>query len=486
MQKLVVINRADAPEPTYSTHDYTADNTTLIANPNRGFWVQEVNSTDLTALPTVPAGHYTVVRKAFRLDSWRTTATLPQQVLDDIQEFFDELRSRGQKVIGRFAYNYTNGGQDADIDIVLGHIAQLAPVINANADLIVAMEAGFAGPWAEMHHSSNNLVGGTDPAGYITDTDTAVNANTLAYVNRILDEWDVAYVLARLTRQADALIANSTSAHATPVDETSRFDGTRVARVGMYNDFFLNAPHDGLWVPWNNGPGSGDSPQDNIPVTGPRAAMYAFAAAHTAWTYMEGEPDPSQTANQWYSAARTIADLEAYHWDSVHSKVHPGSPTGDSGSPSVQEKWISDGIWEEIGRNLGYRIQLDSARLPNEIVPGQPFQAEFAFTNVGYSPPKHDRDFELHFVSTGSEPTQVVPIARTEIDVRHLNRGTHEIPVAGVAPAGMVGDYAMHLALPDPSARLAADPRYSIRLATQSLWDPATGRHDLGHTVTAA
>lgn len=51
-------------------------------------------------------------------------------------------------------------------------------------------------------------------------------------------------------------------------------------------------------------------------------------------------------------------------------------------------------------------------------------------------------------------------------------------------PAGLAaGVYPNLLALPDPEPTLADDPRYSIRLANDGLWDESTGYHDLGLSV---
>ena len=47
----------------------------------------------------------------------------------------------------------------------------------------------------------------------------------------------------------------------------------------------------------------------------------------------------------------------------------------------------------------------------------------------------------------------------------------------------MQGDYKLYLNLPDPYPTLHDDPRYSIRLANDSVWDEATG-YNLLTTVT--
>src|SRR5580658_10134991 len=47
------------------------------------------------------------------------------------------------------------GAMDAPIDVISGHIDQLAPILLKNKDLVFSLEAGFIGTWGEWHDSTS-------------------------------------------------------------------------------------------------------------------------------------------------------------------------------------------------------------------------------------------------------------------------------------------------------------------------------------------
>ena len=65
-----------------------------------------------------------------------------------------------------------------------------------------------------------------------------------------------------------------------------------------------------------------------------------------------------------------------------------------------------------------------------------------------------------------------------------MQSGAHtflaEVPIEADIPEAV---YALFLSLPDPAPALHDDPRYSIRLANNGLWETVTGFHDLQQTV---
>ena len=57
------------------------------------------------------------------------------------------------------------------------------------------------------------------------------------------------------------------------------------------------------------------------------------------------------------------------------------------------------------------------------------------------------------------------------------------VNLACTLDANMSGEYKVYLNLPDPYASLHNDPRYSIRLANENMWEESTGYNYLT-TVT--
>jgi hypothetical protein len=149
--------------------DFPASDASLT-NPERGFWKFAANDflkVDPAELANIRSQGLSLAYTIVRLDDYRD-ATLPQPVPDALQRSFGLTRQAGLKVILRFAYNYPQTSteyetaEDAALPVVLGHIAQLGPVIAANADTLAVVQAGFIGAWGESHSSSNRL---DSPAG---------------------------------------------------------------------------------------------------------------------------------------------------------------------------------------------------------------------------------------------------------------------------------------------------------------------------------
>ena len=82
---------------------------------------------------------------------------MPSTYLTKLNTGFANLRKQGLKAVVRFAYNYPEtesdylNAQDATLSRVKRHITQLQPVLQANADVIAAVQGGFIGAWGEWH-----------------------------------------------------------------------------------------------------------------------------------------------------------------------------------------------------------------------------------------------------------------------------------------------------------------------------------------------
>ncbi|WP_158588775.1 DUF4832 domain-containing protein [Butyrivibrio sp. X503] len=84
--------------------------------------------------------------------------------LNSLKETLQNARNSGTSIVLRFSYASDNtagnepsktgeNGAEPDIDLILKHISELAPVINEYKDTVLAVECGMYGPWGEMHTS---------------------------------------------------------------------------------------------------------------------------------------------------------------------------------------------------------------------------------------------------------------------------------------------------------------------------------------------
>ena len=70
-----------------------------------------------------------------------TDATLSSATLSTVRAAFETLRHAGVKALLRFAYDRTEPGtENYTVDTVLGHISQLASVVQANTDALYVLQ----------------------------------------------------------------------------------------------------------------------------------------------------------------------------------------------------------------------------------------------------------------------------------------------------------------------------------------------------------
>jgi hypothetical protein len=157
-------------------------------------------------------------------------------------------------------------------------------------------------------------------------------------------------------------------------------------------------------------------------------------------------------------------------------------------STTIYDKWKSQGGWEEISRKLGYRIALQSITMPASGAPGSAGTLEVTWKNSGSGKVFNPRPIDLVYVGPGGPFTErVTSDARPSMPMPRESDRSESWAIT--LPIGLQSgqSYSVYLRLPDPDPLgngLDADDRYSMRLANTGVWDGATGRHDLGATVT--
>ncbi|MET0426817.1 MAG: DUF4874 domain-containing protein, partial [Actinoplanes sp.] len=210
---LLLPGTAEAAAPATVTRTYAASPAD-IANPGRGFF--QYTETHLTAAgdgwaPLAVTGGRSLVFRIFYLEKYQSVDTITPADLALIRADFTAARKAGVKLVVRFAYTSTSDA-DAPKARVLRHIAQLGPILTANADILTAVQAGFIGRWGEWYYTQN-----------FTDPDGAARKEVL-----------------------QALVA--ATAPSTPIQvrtpQIKRRLLPAVARIGVHNDCFLAGADD--------------------------------------------------------------------------------------------------------------------------------------------------------------------------------------------------------------------------------------------------
>ncbi len=436
-----------------TTISYQATND-IFTNPERGFywqWDRGPGQANLTDLDGARTNTNVVLRRYYmRLDDYRT-ADLPQSYLDSMRSDFSIIRQAGHKVIVRFAYNF-GGGADAPLSRMLGHIQQVGPVLNANKDIIAFIEAGFIGQWGEWHHSNNGLT--RDDFGCITEATYKQQSpwsSQKQVVQALLNAVPDRFVNLRYSRDKRAMYDGN------PITSAEAFNGSEKSRIGHINDAYLHDSNDAITY---------------IACDATRVqAEKDYLRSDNLYVPQGGETW-SGTASR-SDCTNAVSETEYLRFDVLNL----GYDT------TTLNKWKTQGCFTEIERRLGYRLQLNSATIENQIKPGGIFSLDLNLSNVGFGKVYNARKLEvvLRERSTGRRW-----FLATSADPRRWSPGaSHTVNIQGGIPTNMPsGTYDAFLFLPDPAAGLRERPIYAIRLANANTWEAATGYNSLNTSVT--
>ena len=429
-----------------ATTTYTNDPNTIFANPERGFYAmyetyasayQSLSASELQNLRTQSA--VSLLMREWYLDSFVNT-DLTQGFLDKIAADFSVIRQVGMKGVLRFAYtaNSTKPYGDASKTRVLGHIAQLKPILVANSDVIAVLQAGFIGAWGEWYYTDYFGDNGTISASQWTDRQDVVTA--------LLDALDLQRPIQLRTpafKQHFYGTAALTSAEA--------FSGAAKARVGHHNDCFLaDATDMGTYA--------------NV------AADKAYLAAENLYVPQGGETCATSSYSVWSNAAQDMANL---HWSFLNQDYQP----------DVLASWGTN--IDIAKRKLGYRLSLDSGSYSAIAKTGGQFEASLSIRNDGYAAPFNPRGLSLVLRNTN---LGTIYLAKLPDDPRRFAPGSsttisHTFCLPSDIPAGT---YALLVSLADPVPALATRPEYAIRLANLNTWEASTGYNNLNRVLVVS
>ncbi|MDC0672064.1 DUF4832 domain-containing protein [Nannocystis radixulma] len=383
-----------------------------IVNPERGFhgYVDLRDLDEGTLMGQAAAGR-SVVYGQVLLPEYRDKP-LDALVLDEVAAGFDLVRGAGMKVVPRFHYSDAMNEPDAELERILGHIEQLAPLLQEHADVILTLQAGFIGAWGEWHASQNGL----DAPGPRKE---------------ILDA-----LLAALPADRTVSVRRPSfkeEAYGGPLTADSAHDGSALSRVGHVNDCFLASDDDfGTYQE----PGEKD-----------------YAITDSAFVPVGGETCAVNPPRSECPAA--LAELALHHWTHLNSAYHP----------DVLDSWQADGCYDEIACRLGYRLAVLALHWTESAVAGETVPVSLELVNDGFAAPVNPRPLVLVFQDAAGFSETVA-----EFDLRTLVPGQAvslcvDVKVPANAPPG---SYRIGLQLADPAPTLADDPRQAIRLANDT------------------
>jgi hypothetical protein len=405
-----------------------------IANPGRGFY--RYSETHLSGSPGTyqrldpvlladqrSRGGTTLIFRYFYLDGYRDRDTITPLDLGLVRADLVAARQAGVKMIIRFAYS-SSSSADAPADRVKAHIRQLAPVLNENADVIAALQAGFIGRWGEWYYTDNFA---SDPAQpwKLTDADWQARQQVLRALldnTRATIPIQVRYPAIRQRMEMTLTAADA-------------------ARLGIHDDCFLAGTDD-------YGTFTGDADRE-------------WLAVRSRTTITGGESCAvNAPRSQWENAS---AELARYHYTFLNADYHP----------DVLASW--GGGRAEAARRLGYRLRLAQTTTPVGTRPGDATTVRIRLVNTGYAAPIANRPVNLILQGPGAAIT-----VKVSADTRTWAPGQDIDLVVTFRAPSQVGRYQLLLNMPDSVTALAdqlplingdtTNSAYAIRLANPGMW----------------
>ena len=375
-------------------------------------------------------------------DELRQNKQLPNGFITMFNNDMQKIRTNGMKCILRFAYdkNSGDGFQDASPATWETHLAQLKPYLQANADVIYVVQAGFLGCWGEWYYSS---LGTGDEIEW-------------SYRQNLIDQLLDAVPANRCVQLRTPLFKKTYLGNNNPLTSAVAYHGSDQARLGHHNDAFLNG-------------------EENQGTYENRTADMAYIAQECLYVPIGGETNLDDgeldTYTTWCNGSTAEDEMAQLHYSYLNHSY----------SQYVTDQWKTEGAYARISRNMGYRFQLLSASFDAQAVAGTSMNVQLNIKNVGYAPLYNER--YAYIVLKNNTNTYSIPLS-SDPRTWAPNNATTAINEYITLPATMApGTYDLYLYLPDASASIAANPKYAVRFANKDIWQASTGYNILNKQV---
>jgi len=415
-----------------------------LPNPDRGFysWVGSdlITDFDIGSVRSAYSKGQRLVHAPVSLKPYRQS-DIPSSVLNTLGIRLEAIRAEGMKAELLFAYDFTEGGNDATASQIARHLEQLKPVLAAHAEAIPYLRAGFIGAWGEWHSSKSG-----NSCGYHSG-DTPCD---VADANRLIVR--------------DALLANVPAttqiAFRYPGDLKLWYpDVNAPARVASHNDCFLAGPTD-----------SGTYPTPDLRTYIQQLTKKASFGGETC----QGADEPVRK-----DCEDILAEGPQYHLAWLNADY----------APLVLDTWKSQGCYTTVSAQMGYRIQLDEVIHVAQVERGNSVVVKVDLRNAGWSRMFVDRALEVRLkhrttgaiIKASSGKLSKLP-AQGQASIR--------IGVTVAVPSNAaVGTYDVLLCAPDAFAKNRTDVRFAVRFANADnvsagqQWKPSDATFSTGTSV---
>lgn len=385
-------------EVSVSTDSFS-ESREMLSNPDKGtyriygFYISDnfINYNTLVAEKFKNDHSNTLAMVQINLADYRT-GEISQIGLEHIESLFRALRDiTDKRFLIRFLYDWDGKNLSTEpesLDIILGHIRQLEPVLRANSDQIFVLQGLFIGNWGEMNGSKylnqESYRALSDTLASVTDESTFLSVRMPAHWRSITGIAD--FTLDTLRNHPFAW------------------------RFSLYNDGIMGNEGDYGTYGTRSRVESGDLSLWN------RAEELAFQEQLCLYVPNGGEVIINNPVNDFENALPTLRQMHVTY-------INEGYDT------NVFKKWeqtiISDGSvydgmdgYTYIKRHLGYRIYIDSADMAYQ-VEDDSLSCTVHLKNTGFAPLYGSKEARLILYHTANNAYYVYPFKE---DITALSR----------------------------------------------------------------
>ena len=470
-----------------ATRLFTADDKTMIANPERGFmgrvyptWTEPPTKTRAITqadCDRVKAKKYSIIGTRYVLWDWRNS-DLPATFLNQLTADCSIVRKNGLKLMIQFSYQYAtnnntnayyDGVSDAPENWVLRHIDQVTtnggandgPLL-VNNDVVAYWHLGFIGSWGEEHHSSNNLLYSPRPDVY-----TTLNAATHNIWNALLSKIPNNRMIA--TRYCAFKKEKFNNAVLTGITTDD------IGRIGIHDDSFsANIDNYGSFQYY----AGGGLTRVN--------KLRSYCSNETKYTVSYGETYGAGTEAKQEDGNTVISEMKTFHLD-FYNAEHDDKPS----YKVTLDKWAAQGLLDSMKNFTGYRLSLISSSAPESMLPGTNGILNFKIENRGWGKLFNPRPVKLLLCRKSGDAYAETYTIETSINPRLWYSGIQKVEsMTFTMPAeAPQGTYDIMLQLPDEYASLSGNPAYSVRFASKyngtDIWNSILGANWIGSTTVS-
>lgn len=389
----------------------------------------------------------------------------------DVKRFLDETRANGGSLIVRLGYTWSehSGCEPEDFEILLGHVRDLSKIMADYEDVVVAVEAGIAGPWGEMH-SSDYCRG--------------------EYMNRVLKEYcdNLPERISILVR-APGYINKMSDTNTLGTLEKLPFTDKYLKRLGMYNDGYL-----GTW--WDYGTWYGDFTRErgvqmlktfeNHPYGGEMAYIGRDWLDKNMGLF---QLEKWNIVKEWYEThlnylrnigerGHTLAEFL------TKDLVFDSKKYAFDGMPSLCE-YDGQTMNKFVRDHMGYRFVVRDARIPGKLKTGEETMVALEIENTGFGKFLLPSRVEVLFKNESGEGVASAGGSLGDIPSGGKKRMAFKFTVPDLPENGKYSLY-IRASAPLKDEAPGVLPRRPVRFANAGMWEEISFANKIGEVSVTA